>query len=345
MTGWLDRFQRKQPAFGFPIAVIYKYMDDQGGYLAALMAYYGFLSLFPLLLLLASILGLVLQNNPHAQEQILNSTISQFPVVGQELSSTEGLQVTGVALAIGLIGLVLGVLGAAVAFQNAMNVAWGVPRNERPNPFVSRARGLLLIGPIGLAIVAVTVLTAMAGAVGSYGPQLGSWLHLGLLIASVLVNTFAFALAFRIATARSLTLRDMLPGALGAAIFWQILQTFGTLYVSRVIQHSSATSGVFAVVLGLMAWIYLAAQAIVLCVEINVVWSKRLFPRALLTPFTENVELSRGDRRVYSGAAKAQRFKRSQRVEVEFDQPEPKATEEEQNSSDSTVDPDTAGSS
>lgn len=353
MTGRLDRFQRRHPAFGFPIAVAYKYFDDQGGYLAALIAYYGFLSLFPLLLLGSTILAVVLQNNQHAQEQILNSTLSQFPVIGQDLVSPHGLQATGWGFVVGIVGLLYGGLGVGVAFQNAMNIAWGVPRNDRPNPLRSRARALMLIGPIGLAIIAVTILSAISGAAGSYGPRLGAWLHLGLLAAGVLVNTVVFALGFKIATARRLRVKDILPGAFGAALCWQGLQAFGTFYVSRVVQHSTATNGVFAVVLGLLAWIYLAAIAVTLCVEINVVWSKHLYPRALLTPFTDDVELSRGDRRVYTDAAKAQRFKGFERVEVRFDPPESAAAGQNsageppagEKQAEPAVDPDGTGSS
>ena len=71
---------------------IYKFGDDQGNYLAALMTYYGFLSLFPLLLMASSILGFVLQDNPELQEKILDTALSQFPVIGDQLARPEGLQ-------------------------------------------------------------------------------------------------------------------------------------------------------------------------------------------------------------------------------------------------------------
>src|ERR671933_1423038 len=138
VTERLDAAQRRLPALSFPIAVLYKYFDDQGNYLAALITYYGFLSLFPLLLLLTSILGFVLGGNPELQQDILTSTLSQFPVIGEQLGDPQGLGGRGAGLVIGIVGSLYGAMGVAQATQNAMNVAWAVPRNRRPDPIRSR---------------------------------------------------------------------------------------------------------------------------------------------------------------------------------------------------------------
>ena len=140
VSEWLDGFQQRHPAAGFPLAVIYKFVDDQGAYLAALVTYYAFVSLFPLLLLLTTILGFILHGNPDLQKQIVNSTLSQFPVIGDQIGSPKGLSGSGIGLVVGILGSLYGGLGVAQAAQNAMNVAWGVPRNERPNPLKARAR-------------------------------------------------------------------------------------------------------------------------------------------------------------------------------------------------------------
>jgi hypothetical protein len=115
-----------------------------------------------------------------------------------------------------------------------------------------------------------------------------------------------------------LRLKDLVPGALGAAVIWQVLQGFGAIYVGHVVKSASATNGVFALVLGLLAFIYLAAVGVVLCVELNVVRVRHLHPRALLTPFTDNVDLTSGDKGVYAEAAKAQRTKGFEEVDVRF---------------------------
>src|SRR5687767_10078989 len=124
LTERADAFQRRHPVASFPIGVLYKFSEDQGPYLAALVTYYGFLSLFPLLLLLTSILGFVLDGHPDLQQQILDSTLSQFPVIGDELADPQGLRGSVGAIVIGGLVALYGALGVAQAIQNTMNVTW-----------------------------------------------------------------------------------------------------------------------------------------------------------------------------------------------------------------------------
>lgn len=250
------------------------------------MTYYAFLSLFPLLLLLSTTLGLVLSHDPALQKQVLASALGQFPVIGKDLGQPGKIGGGSQGLVIGILASLYGALGVAQAIQNVMNTAWTVPRNVRPNPFKARARSVVLLGTVGLAVLATTVLTAIASGAGGIADQLGVVFQIGVLASAVTVNTIIFALAFRIATARSLSLRDVAPGALVAAAVWQGLQAFGAAYVRHVSHTSSETNGAFGVVLGLIAFLYLASALVVLCVEINVVRVDHLHPRALLTPFT-----------------------------------------------------------
>ena len=148
----LDALQQRHPAVAFPIAVLYKFLDDQGVYLAALIAYYGFIAVFPLLLLLATVLGLVLVGHPGLQHHIINSALSQFPVIGQELGDPHRIGGGLIGLVIGALGALYGGLGVTLACQNAMNTAWSVPRHLCPNPIRARATGLLLLGTIGVAV-------------------------------------------------------------------------------------------------------------------------------------------------------------------------------------------------
>jgi YihY family inner membrane protein len=315
----LDRLQRRHPAAGFPIAVVYKYIDDSGPYLAALITYYAFVSLFPLLLLFSTILAHVLAGNPELRQRLIDSALSQFPVVGEQLSTPQELSGGTVGIIVGVLGSLYGGLGVAQAVQHAMNTAWSVPRNNRPNPFLARGRSLLLLGTAGIAVLGTTALSTVGS--GNAG-SLGVALRILALVASVAVNAVVFILVFRLATARPLTVRQVAPGALAAAVLWQLLQTFGVSYVSHVVARASAINGVFALVLGLLAFLYLAAVIGVLCVEINVVRVDRLWPRALLTPFTDDVDLTAGDRRSYTGLAKSQRSKGFEQVHVTFDPPD-----------------------
>ena len=317
-TERVDRFQRRHPAAGFPIAVIYKFMDDDAVFLAALITYYGFLSLFPTLLLLATVLGLVLAGDPALQQQLLDSALAEFPVIGPQLARPEGLGggVTGIVVG-GLVAL-YGALGMGQAIQHAMNTVWAVPRNERPDPITSRGRSLMLLFTLGLLVLASTVLSALGSGAAAYGGFSG-WLNALLTVASVLANAAVFVLGFRITTVRRLTTRQVLPGALTAAVVWQLLQSFGGVYVARVVANASAVDAVFALVLGLLAFLYVAAVALMLCVEIDVVRVDHLYPRALLTPFVDHKDLTEGDERVFSDAARAQRAVRHQEVDVRFD--------------------------
>jgi membrane protein len=317
-TGRIDRFQRDHAWTGFPLAVLYKFFDDQGNYLAALIAYYAFVSLFPLLLLAATILGYVLSGDPGLQQHILTSALSQFPVVGQQLRDPSRIGGGVVGLVIGVLGALYGALGVAQAMQYAMNTIWRIPRNNRPNPLKARGRSLLLLALAGIAVVGTTALSTFGG---SGAGSLGGLLRIVLLAASVVINAVVFLFVFRLATARHLTFADVMPGAIGAAVVWQLLQTFGVTYVRHVVKDASAINGVFAVVLGLLAFFYLTAVVVVLCAEINVVRVERLYPRALLTPFTDNVEPTRGDHRAYTGQAVSQRSKGFENIDVTFDKP------------------------
>jgi YihY family inner membrane protein len=311
----VDRFQRRHPAAGFPLAVVYKFVDDQGGYLAALVAYYGFVSLFPLLLLLSTILGFVLMGDPGLQQRVLSSALRQFPVLGTQLRDPSRIGGGTFGLIVGLVASVYGGLGVAQAIQHLMNTAWRVPRNSRPNPLKGRLRSLGLLATAGVAVLGTTLLSAI-----------GSALSLGLvgscltLAASFALNALVFVVVFRLATARGLSVRQVAPGALLGALIWQLLQSFGVFYVRRVVSQASETNGVFAIVLGLIAFLYLAAVLLVFCVEMNVVRVEGLYPRSLLTPFTDDVDLTRGDRQAYSGQAETQRMKGFEDIDVNFDQ-------------------------
>lgn len=327
VTGWLDGYQRRHRWAGFPVAVIYKFFEDQGAYLAALITFYGFLSLFPLLLLLASVLGFVLQDNSDLERRILDSALSQFPIFRDQLSDPQGLQGNRTAVVIGGLVALYGALGVAQALQNAMNVAWSVPRNRRPNPLKARLRSVLLIGTAGIVVLATTILSALgASAAASGGGLFSGWVALLVTATAVVVNAAVFIVGFRVATAIKLSVGDVAPGAIIAAVIWQLLQLFGTAYVAHVVKDASITYGVFAVVLGLLAWIFLAALGVVVSVEINVVRTKHLFPRALLTPFTDNVDLTGADQRAYTDAATAQRHKGFESVDVTFDHDGQEAT-------------------
>ncbi|YAL84279.1 YhjD/YihY/BrkB family envelope integrity protein [Dermacoccaceae bacterium W4C1] len=306
----IDDFQRRHPVVGFPIAVIYKFIDDQGAYLAALITYYGLLSIFPLLLLLTSLLGFLVQDNAQLREDLLEGVLAQLPVLGDELSSPSGLEGNLLAVAVGALVAMYGGLGVAQALQHAMNTVWAVPRHRRPNPFLARAKsaGLLLI--LAAALVGAAALPQVL-------PFLTGWLQ-------IIFSTVSAALVFWVLLHFSTHHHahqwfTLLPGAIVIGIAWRLLEALGGTLVNSVVARSSGSYGVFAVVLGLIAWIFLLSATIVVAAEINVVWARKLFPRALLTVFTDDVDLTRADQEEYAYLVDMQRLKGFQHVEVTFD--------------------------
>jgi membrane protein len=315
----LDGFQRRHRWLGFPLAVAYKFVDDQGGYLAALITYYGFLSLFPLLLLLVTVLGFVLHGDPHLQSKLLNSALAQFPVIGSQLRENVHARTgSGLALVVGIVGTLYGCLGAAQATQNALNRAWAVPRNERPNPIKSRLRSLLLVVVLGIGVLVTTGLSGLTTGAGAFGATVASGLRGGAIALAVLTNIALFMLAFRVLTATEVPTRHLRMGAVVAGIGWEIGQLLGTYFVTHALKGTREAYGVFGLVLGLIAWIYLLALITVLSAEINVVAQRHLWPRALLTPFTDDVELTSADRRTYTAYAESERHKGFENIDVDF---------------------------
>ena len=321
MVDNVDAFQRRHVTVGFPLAVVYKYFDDQGPYLGAILTYYAFIAIFPLLLIASSVLGFLLQGNPDLQADLLNSTLSQFPIVGTQLGRPGGIQGSTSAVIIGSLAALYGVLGLGQAAQNMLNVAWAVPRNSRLNPVTSRIRSFVLIVLAGVAVLAVAALTIVAGNLGNLG--LGSWLRWLSTLLSIVITALFMALMMRYTTSRRPSFRVCLPGGIVISLLWHGLQLLGGQYVSRVIAKASDMNAIFAVVLGLVALLFLASSMAVIGVEVTVVLARRLYPRALLTPFTDAVQLTEADMRAYDSYAKAQRHKGFQVVDVTFAEKSP----------------------
>jgi membrane protein len=314
-----DRVQRRHRVIGFPLAVVYKFFDDQGNYLAVIVTYYAFIAVFPLLLIASSVLGFLLQGDATLRNEVLSSALGQFPIVGDQLGRPEGLQGSASAVVVGGLAALYGVQGLGQAAQNTVNVVWAVPRNSRLNPVVSRLRSFLLLMLAGLTVLVVAVLSSIASHLDILGGNFNQGVRLAVGGSAVLLNALVLAVMMRLATTERQGFWASMPGALTVAVLWQGLQLVGGAYVGHVVSRASAMNGVFALVLGLVALIYLAAVIAVLGLEINVVLAKRLYPRALLSPFTDAVQLTDADRRVYTENAQAQRLKGFEHVQVSFD--------------------------
>jgi len=304
----LDRRQQQTRGLRFIAAVYKKFGDDQAGQLAALIAYYGFVSLFPLLLVLVTILGFVLQGNPDEQKKILDGALGQFPIISEELK-LRSLTGSGVALGIGVFGSLLAGMGITGATQNAFNRIWHVPFKNRPNFVFAHLRGLGMLAILGtLSVVSTTV----AGFVGSSSHGAPAVLA-GVLVAFVL-NLALFMTAFKLLTAVDVGWRELLPGVIVAAVCWQLLQHLGGYYVDHELKHTKPLYGIFALVLGLLAWLYLGAQLTIFAAEVNVVRVQKLWPRSF---FSE--PLLDADKRAMTSSAEVEERVEQENVEVSFD--------------------------
>lgn len=315
----VDRWQREHAWVGLPLAVSYKLFDDRALHLAALVTYYGFVSLFPTLLLFLSATGFLLDGRPGLRRQLVEAVLQHFPAVGPDLSaSITGFHGSAGAVAVGVLGAIYGGLGAVQAAQAAFNQIYGVPRNQQPNPLTSRLRGAGLGVLLGLGVLAsagVTTLTSTGGVAAALG---GGLRIIGYVLAFV-VNCGLFVGAALVLTARSLRLRDVAIGGVFAGLVWELLQVFGSRYMAHEVSHGTLAYGIFGIVLATIAWIYLQSLVLVVAAELNVVVRDRLWPRALLTPFTDDVDLTDADRRAYRMYAASQQFKGFAAVHIDFE--------------------------
>ena len=315
----LDRFQRDHSWAGFPIAVAYKLFDDRGLHLAALVTYYAFVSLFPLLLLFVSAAGFLLDGEPHIRQRLIQSALNDFPGIGSQLrENISGFHGSGAALAVGIAGTLYGGLGAMQAAQAAFNQINGVPRNEQPNPVKSRLRSVGLLGLLGTAVLLSTAIAALVSTANRVSAEFGIGFRLAGYGLTFVINVALFTGACHLLTARRLHLRHLITGGILAGALWEILQVFGSLYVTHEAHHGDSLYGAFGVVLAAIAWIYLQALALMVSAEINAVLHFRLWPRSLLTPFTDDVELTPADKRAYAMYAQVQKFKGFEKVHTDF---------------------------
>jgi membrane protein len=272
-----DRYQQAHNAWAIPVAVIKKFSNDQAGNLAALGAYYAFFSIFPLLLVFTTILGFVLQGNTSAQNAVEKSVLGQFPVIGDQIK-LHALSGHIGTLVIGLLFSLWGGLGVTQAAQSAFDRVWAVPFKDRPDFIHSRLRGLLLLLCLGVGFVVSAGVTGLVTALG------GPLVKVGVIAGTIAVNFGLYVAAFRFLTAATVPTRCLWLGAAVGAVFLEILQLVGGIYIDRVYRHASGTYAQFALVIALLVWLHLIAQLTLYAAEVNVVAMRHLWPRSLLGP-------------------------------------------------------------
>lgn len=304
-----DRVQQRRRWLAVPMAVVKKFSDDGAGGLAALIAYYGFFSLFPLLLVLFTVLAYVLHGNPSAQNSISNSVLAQFPIIGNDIhKNIHALHGDVFALVVGIAVSLLAGLGVTQATRNAFDRVWAVPHKDRPDFIHSRLRGLALLVALGLLFVISTLASGLVtGGLGGPAAKVA-----GIAI-SLLVNFGLFLAAFRLLTSATVATSCLWVGVGVAAVLWEILQVVGGYYVGHVFKHSTSTYGFFGLVIALLVWLHLGAQILLYSAEFNVVLARRLWPRSLLGP-----PVAPADEATLTGLAKVEERSDLEEVNVAF---------------------------
>jgi membrane protein len=305
-----DDLQQRRPWLAFPAAVIRKFSDDRAGGLAALIAYYGFFSLFPLLLVLTTVAAYIVHGDTDLQRRIVDSALAQFPVVGTQIRASVGsISGNAVALVFGVLASLWGGLAVLASVQTAMDEVWDVPRRERAALIGRILRGLVVLLALGASVVAATLVAGLSASLGSSVLMLAA----GLAV-SAFINVVTMAVVFRSLTIARVSWGDVAPGAALAGVVWTGLQGWGGYIVDRHIVGAGDTYGAFAVVIGLLSWLYLGAQLTVLAAEVNVVRRDRLWPRSFFPPPT-----GPQDERSLTLQARQEEAVPGERVSVAFD--------------------------
>jgi YihY family inner membrane protein len=314
----IDATQRRFTPAAFVYGVVKKFGDDNGGVLVSNLGYSAFVSLFPLLLVLVTILGLVASFNPAFRQDVLDAVNKQVPLIGNQLtgSVSELKRSSIIGLIVGLAGLLWGATGLAQAGVFTMEQVWNLPGPARPGYLQRLGRSGLFLCLLGAGVIVTTGLASF----NTY------FLRGFLAVAATEVLAAAFNVgmyigAFRTLTPKGVPTRRLLPGAITGGILWTVLQVLGTWLIHHFL-HSDSAYGVFGTVLGLLAWIFLAVKITVYSAEVNVVLARRLWPRSLVQP-----PLTEADRASMALQALQNQRRPEQHIEVSFHDRPPDAAE------------------
>lgn len=309
----IDEFQQSHGPVAFLFAITKKFGDDNAGALVSNLAYSAFIALFPLLLVLITVLQIVLAGNSKLRHSVTTSTFHQFPIIGSELSSNiHALHRTSViSLVVGLLGLVWGSLGVSQAGLFAMSQIWNLPGPDRPNYIKRLGRSIGFLAVLGGGLVVSTFLASF-GTFGNHNGWLGA---LGELLAAG-INVGQYVVAFRFLTPKAVNTRDLIPGAVVGGLLWTALLALGGYLIGHDLRNDSAIYGLFGMVLGLLAWVYLGAEISIYSAELNTVIKRRLWPRAMVQP-----PLTQADQKSMELQATENQRRPEQQVSVSFTEP------------------------
>ncbi len=274
----LDHYQQSHKPSAIIFGVIRKYGDDHGAYLGALITYYGFLSLFPLLLVITSILKIALAYHLPLASNMSTAVVNLFPLVGADLNqNVHGLKGTGLSLLIGVVLSFYGARGVADAIRHALDEIWQVPKSARLTFPADLVQSLKITVLGGLGFLANSLIGGFTPSI-SHNPGISI---LGHLVSFAIIYATLLGV-FMLATPKEVRRADVRRGAVVMAVAIQLLQSFGAILLAHQLHNLSAVYGTFALVLGLIFYISLQAQIMIYALEYNMVVRQKLWPRSLV---------------------------------------------------------------
>lgn len=280
----LDALQQATAPSALVVAVIKRYSEDRAGRQAALITFYGFLSVFPLLLLLVTF-ATALFGESTLHKDIVNSVLGQFPIIGDRLAENIKAIAVGNSLAVtaAVLGLLWGSFGITNSLQSASAIVWRRARSEDPSLWARLGKGLVLLGVLGAVAVLSTV---VAGVAANGVERVGVGGNLGRAIAFAVVlatNAGGYLVALKLLAPATTRWRTLWPGTVLGATGWSLLQVVAGLLIGHRLHRATEFYGTFAVVLGLIFWINLGAQLFLYSTELNLVVAGREWPRSFRT--------------------------------------------------------------
>ena len=273
-----DHWQRANRVAGPVYGVVKKFGDDRANQLVVALGWYGFVAIYPLLLVVVTVFGFI---GAASLGHHIVSTLHQFPVVGSQFNpahESSSLHGSVVGLVVGLVGMVYGAQGVTQTVQQAMAQVWNIPALDTPGFLPRLGRSLVGLATIGGAFVINSVVAAYATNSGvSYAVRIPALL--GMLVLNVLL----YLAAFRALTPKSIRTRSLVPGATLASVGFTLLITLGSGLIQHQLRNSSATYGQFGIVIGLVGFLFLLAKVSLYGAELNPVLSRHLWPRSLVS--------------------------------------------------------------
>lgn len=259
------RLREKSAVVDVVVGMLDGWRLHQSGRNASLLSFWGFLSIFPLMIVATTVVGLILQGSPDLQEEILDSALADIPVLGAELAADPtSIDGSWLVLFIGTATALWSGTKVFVGTQLAFDDIWEVPIDHRDAMPKQRGRALIGLTLVGGSHVAGIALSAVVNST-----SLNVFEDVVLTITAIALHIVVIAAMFRFLTSANPSWTDVWPGAISAGIIYGILQHYATRLVTYITGNASDTYGQFALVLGLVTWLGFLAIATLMSAELN----------------------------------------------------------------------------